>query len=50
MAAALQDPSSAIAKGANGAANTITAGICKPTGNKPGNACTSPRCTGEGGL
>jgi hypothetical protein len=42
VAAALQDPSSAIAKGADGAANMITATICKVTNNQPSNVCTSP--------
>ena len=42
VAAALQDPSSAIAKGADGAANMITATICKVTSNQPSNVCTSP--------
>ena len=40
VAAALQDPSSAIAKGADGTANRITAAICKMTGNQPASACT----------
>ncbi len=35
VAAALKDPSSAIAKGADGAANMITATICKTTNNQP---------------
>ena len=42
VAAALKDPSSAIAKGADGAANMITAAICKTTNNQPSNVCTSP--------
>jgi hypothetical protein len=42
VAAALQDPSSAIAKGADGAANMITATICKITNNQPANVCTTP--------
>jgi Domain of unknown function (DUF929) len=42
VAAALRDPSSAIAKGADGAANMITATICKVTGNQPANVCTTP--------
>ena len=42
VAAALQDKSSAIAKGADGAANMITATICKVTNNQPSNVCTSP--------
>jgi hypothetical protein len=41
VAAALHDPSSAIAQGALGSANLITAAICKMTGSKPGNVCTS---------
>ena len=42
VAAALKDPSSAIAKGADGAANMITATICKTTNNQPANVCTTP--------
>ncbi len=41
VAAALKDPASPIAKGANGAANLLTAAICKLTNNKPANVCTS---------
>ncbi len=40
IAAALHDPSSAIAKGVDGTANRITAAICKLTGNQPASACT----------
>jgi hypothetical protein len=42
IAAALHDPSSPIAQGANGAANYITAAICKTTNNQPAAVCTSP--------
>jgi Domain of unknown function (DUF929) len=42
VAAALKDPSSAISKGAVGAANMITATICKTTNNQPSSVCTSP--------
>ncbi len=42
VAAALHDPSSSIAKGADGAANMITATICKITNNQPSSVCTSP--------
>jgi hypothetical protein len=42
VAAALKDPNSAIAKGADGAANMITATICKTTNNQPSSVCTSP--------
>jgi thiol-disulfide isomerase/thioredoxin len=41
VSAALGDSSSAIAKGADGTANWITAAICKLTNNQPGSACTS---------
>ncbi len=41
VAAALHNPSSAVAQGADGSANLITAAICKMTGGKPGNVCTS---------
>jgi Domain of unknown function (DUF929) len=50
VAAALHDPSSAVAQGADGAANTITAAICKVTGGKPGNVCTSPAVTKASGA
>lgn len=42
IAAALHDPASPIARGADGAANEITAAICKLTGNKPAHVCASP--------
>jgi thiol-disulfide isomerase/thioredoxin len=41
IAAALKDPASPIAQGAVGAANYITAAICKLTGNQPANVCTA---------
>jgi hypothetical protein len=50
VAAALNDPSSAIAKGADGAANQITAAICKLTHNQPGSACTASIQTIENKL
>jgi hypothetical protein len=40
IAAALTQPSSAIAQGIDGSANYITATICKLTKNQPGTACT----------
>jgi thiol-disulfide isomerase/thioredoxin len=49
VAAALSDPSDPIAKGADGAANLITAAICKMTGGKPGNVCNSPGVTAASG-
>ena len=42
VAAALKDPSSPVAKGADGAANMITATICKATNDQPSNVCTAP--------
>jgi len=41
VASALHDPSSKVAQNALGAANLMTAAICKMTGGKPGNVCTS---------
>jgi thiol-disulfide isomerase/thioredoxin len=41
IAAALRDPSTTIAQGADGSANYLTAGICTLTGNQPATACTS---------
>jgi hypothetical protein len=42
VAAAMQDPSSPVAQGADGSANLITAAICKMTNGQPGNVCTAP--------
>jgi thiol-disulfide isomerase/thioredoxin len=42
VAGALKDPSNAVAKGADGAANMVTATICKVTNNQPSNVCTTP--------
>ncbi len=41
IAAAMQDPSTDIAKGAVGTANAITAAICSTTNNKPANVCNN---------
>ena len=41
IAAALHDPSSAIAQGALGAANYMTAAICKMTGDQPASVCSA---------
>jgi hypothetical protein len=40
VASSLSDPSSPISQGAVGAANLITAALCKLTGNQPASACT----------
>ena len=48
IAAALHDPSSPIAQGALGAANALTAAICKTTGNQPGNVCNTKAVTSAG--
>jgi len=45
VAAALSDKSTAIAQGADGAANIMTAAICKVTGNQPSSVCSSPTIT-----
>ena len=51
IAAALHDPASAIAQGTDGAANYLTAGICKITNNTPAGVCTSSAITAlEGKL
>jgi thiol-disulfide isomerase/thioredoxin len=50
VAAALSDKSSAIAQGADGAANILTAAICKVTNNQPASACTSTIISLEGKL
>jgi thiol-disulfide isomerase/thioredoxin len=42
IAAALNDKSTAIAQGAGGSANLITATICKLTNDQPSNVCTAP--------
>ncbi|MEU0557413.1 DUF929 family protein [Dactylosporangium sp. NPDC006015] len=42
---ALSDPGSEIAKAVNGNANAITAVLCKVTGGKPANVCTSQAVT-----
>jgi Domain of unknown function (DUF929) len=42
IAAALSDPTSAISKGAIGAANGLTAAICSVTGNRPAAVCADP--------
>jgi len=42
VAAALHDPSSPVAQGADGTANLITAAICKMTKGQPGDVCTAP--------
>jgi thiol-disulfide isomerase/thioredoxin len=45
IGAALSDPTSAISQGAIGAANAMTAAVCKVTGNKPANVCTTSAIT-----
>jgi thiol-disulfide isomerase/thioredoxin len=41
VAAALHNPNSAVAQGADGTANLITAAICKMTKGQPGSVCSS---------
>jgi thiol-disulfide isomerase/thioredoxin len=51
IAAALHDPSSPVAQGVLGAANYITAAICKTTNNQPASVCNTPTIkTVAGGL
>jgi thiol-disulfide isomerase/thioredoxin len=50
IAAAMKDPSTDIAKGAIGAANQMTAAICKLTGDQPATACTTSIKALEAGL
>lgn len=42
ISAALANPSTAIAKSVLGAANVLTADICKLTGNQPASVCAAP--------
>ncbi len=49
VAAALHNPSSKVAQAADGAANLITAGICKTTSGQPGSVCTAPGVTKASG-
>jgi thiol-disulfide isomerase/thioredoxin len=51
IAADLHNPSTAVAKGANGSANLMTAAICKITNNQPASVCTAaPISTLEGQI
>ena len=51
IAAALKDPSSPIAQNVLGAANYVTAAICKMTNNQPSDVCTSSAVTSvQGGV
>jgi Domain of unknown function (DUF929) len=45
IATAMRDPSSPVAQGVLGAANYMTAAICKTTNNQPASVCTSPAVT-----
>jgi Domain of unknown function (DUF929) len=49
IAAALKDPSSPVAQSVDGAANYLTAAICKTTNNMPSAVCTSPAVTAAAG-
>jgi thiol-disulfide isomerase/thioredoxin len=42
VAAALRDPSSAVARAIDGTANYMTAAICRMTGDKPASVCNAP--------
>jgi hypothetical protein len=41
VASKLKNPNDPVAKAVDGAANYVTASICKVTGNKPGSVCTT---------
>lgn len=45
IATAMRNPSSPVAQGVLGAANYMTAAICKTTNNQPASVCTSPAVT-----
>jgi hypothetical protein len=45
IATAMQNPSSPVAQGVLGAANYMTAAICKTTNNQPASVCSSPAVT-----
>jgi Domain of unknown function (DUF929) len=45
IATAMRDPSSPVAQSVLGAANYMTAAICKMTNNQPADVCTSPAVT-----
>jgi Domain of unknown function (DUF929) len=49
VAAAMRTPSSAVARDIDGAANMITAAICKLTNGQPGNVCSSAGVTAAAG-
>ena len=49
VAAAMLDPSSPVGKDIDGAANMITAAICKVTHGQPGNVCTTAGVTSASG-
>jgi thiol-disulfide isomerase/thioredoxin len=50
VASDVRDPSSAVAKGIDGAANSITAAICKITKNAPAAVCNSAAAKAGAGL
>jgi Domain of unknown function (DUF929) len=50
VAAAMRTPSSPVAKDIDGAANAITAAICKVTNGQPGRVCTSAGVSAAAGL
>jgi Domain of unknown function (DUF929) len=45
IATALSDPTSALAQAVDGAANTLTAAICKATDGRPASVCANPIIT-----
>jgi hypothetical protein len=49
VAAAMRTPSSPVARDIDGAANALTAAICKVTNGQPGSVCSSPGVTAAAG-
>jgi peptidoglycan hydrolase-like protein with peptidoglycan-binding domain len=49
VAAALRTPSSPVARDIDGAANIVTAAVCKMTNGQPGAVCSSPGVTAAAG-
>ena len=45
IATAIEDPTTDVSKSVLGTANGMTAALCKQTGGKPANVCSSPAVT-----
>ena len=49
VAAAMKDPSSKVAQSVDGAANSMTAALCKLTNDEPGSVCSASGVTAASG-